>query len=350
MRIVVNDIAASYGGAMTVLKQFYDYVKKNDNKNEWFFLLSGNYLEETENIHIIIRDDVKKSGLHKIWFDCFSGRKFINSLNPDVVFSLQNIITFGLKKPQYVYVHQSIPYQNVKKFSFLKSVERKMAFCQYGIGWFINKSVKKADGVIVQTEWMRQAVSEKARIEKGKVIKALPNVKKYGNVNRENIEVNNCFFYPTNNEIYKNIDTIVRACNVLNEKGIDDFKVYLTLPEEYYLHKNIKCIGYLSSEKMEEMYLKTTMIFSSYIETVGLPLLEARQCNSVILSSDCLFSKEILSGYTNAYFFSPFDYEKLAELMQKRLFNKIIPDERKEQSEYESGWEDVYEFITKCKI
>ena len=33
MRIVINDIAASYGGAVTVLKEVYNYIVENDKEN-----------------------------------------------------------------------------------------------------------------------------------------------------------------------------------------------------------------------------------------------------------------------------------------------------------------------------
>ena len=39
MRILVNDLAASASGAMSVLKSFYQYVRENDNENEYIFLL-----------------------------------------------------------------------------------------------------------------------------------------------------------------------------------------------------------------------------------------------------------------------------------------------------------------------
>ena len=48
MRIVVNDIAASTRGALTVLKDFYNCVRENDRENEWIFLLGDDLLEETE--------------------------------------------------------------------------------------------------------------------------------------------------------------------------------------------------------------------------------------------------------------------------------------------------------------
>ena len=59
MRIVVNDIAAQKGGALTVLKDFYNYVKENDTENEWIFLLGEKLLEETDNIKIITLPKIK---------------------------------------------------------------------------------------------------------------------------------------------------------------------------------------------------------------------------------------------------------------------------------------------------
>jgi hypothetical protein len=37
MRIVVNNIAASSGGAISILIDFYDYIKAADEENEWIF-------------------------------------------------------------------------------------------------------------------------------------------------------------------------------------------------------------------------------------------------------------------------------------------------------------------------
>ena len=92
MRIVVNNIAASTGGAMTVLRDFYRCVCENDTENEWIFLLADKYFEEIDNVKIIPMPEVKKSGVKKMLVDFVTGRKFIAALKPDVVFSMQNII------------------------------------------------------------------------------------------------------------------------------------------------------------------------------------------------------------------------------------------------------------------
>ena len=347
MRIVVNDIAASYGGALTILTQFYNYIRQSNSEDEWIFVLSDFYLEETENIKIKVRSDVKKSGFHKIYFDFISGKKFLESLNPDVVLSLQNIITFGAKAPQYVYIHQSIPFQNVKTFSFLKKAERKAAFIQHIIGAFIKVSAKKSDGIFVQTEWMKHAVAEKAKIDISKIISVFPDVEVCrGNVDKQS--ASRAFFYPTNGEIYKNIDTIVSACDILKELEVRDYTVYLTLPKGAIVHTNIECVGYLDKNQMQQMYQKCTLIFPSYIETIGLPLVEAAVYGCEILVADCPYAKEVLSDYKNARYFEPFDSKALSELMKNCIEEKLTPQEGEFYGK-KSEWEKLYKYITSPK-
>lgn len=319
MRIVVNDIAASKGGAMTILKQFYDYIVEHDDSNEWIFLLGDYYLKETNRIRIITLPEVKNSRIKKVIFDCFTGKRFISSLKPDLVISLQNIITFGVKVPQYVYVHQSIPFQNIKNFSFFKKDERNLAIMQKIIGRLIIKSVRKADKVVVQTKWMKNAVVKKAKINEEKIVTYLPKVEFFKP--KQQLFDNKRFFYPTINAVYKNIDTIIKACDLLNSEGISDFTIRLTLQENDIIHPNIECIGYLNRVEMEKEYQSGTLIFASYIETIGLPLLEAKSCNTRIIASNTPFSHECLDDYDRVEFFNYFDAIMLAKIIKKSIQN-----------------------------
>lgn len=312
MRIVVNDIAASKGGALSVLKDFYSCVRENDKENEWIFLLGDSYLEETDNIKVITLPEIKKSGIKKLFFDFFTGRKYINSLNPDAVISLQNIVTFGVKAPQTVYIHQAIPFQSQKRFSFFKGNERKLAVYQYIIGAIIKRSAKRADKVIVQTNWMKKAVSAKSGASEEKIYVVTPALRETLNFDASEYK-NNIFFYPTSNAVYKNNVCITKACDLLNQSGINDFEVVLTVNDSK--HKNISAIGFIRREEVLRYYTASTLIFPSYIESFAYPLAEARALGSIVLAADCDFSREVLSGYENAYFFDPFSPEQLSELM-----------------------------------
>lgn len=325
MRIVVNDIAASKSGAMTILSEFYNYVCQNDKENEWFFLLSDSCFKQTENVKIIVRKDIKKSKIKKIIFDFICGKYFIQSLNPDVVLSLQNIITFGIKVPQCVYIHQSLPYIRTKKFSFFRREERESAIYQRIIGKVIDKSIKRADRVIVQTQWMKKAICKKLCVDASKIVPILPDFENLEKYKQEDIFDKKLFFYPTSDNVYKNNICITKACSFVTNVVKKDFSVLLTLSQENFNSNcdQVKYIGHLAKDKMIDYYNRCTLIFPSYVETVGLPLIEAKMLGTLILASDCPFSREVLNGYENAYFFDPFNPEELAKLMINVMDGKI---------------------------
>ena len=349
MRIVVNDIAASTGGALTVLKDFYECVKNNDRENEWIFLLGDNLLEETDNIKICSLPEVKNNRFKKLCFDLFTGKKYISALNPDKVLSMQNIITFGLKCPQILYIHQSIPFQKVKRFSFFKKDERAFAIYQYLIGAIIKRSAKKANKVIVQTEWMKEAVCKQCHIVDDRVIKITPDVKNLSNIVIDAETGNSGFFYPTSQVVYKNNSLVFEAAKMLDAENLD-YNITLTLPAEQS-RANIQCIGRLPYEEVINNYKHNTLIFPSYIETFGYPLVEAAALGRIVLASDCPFSHELLDGYENAYFFDPFNKDELAALMEKVIKGEIVrKDVIKTDLQPEDSWKKVLNVVTEKKV
>ena len=90
MRTLVYDVAADSGGAATVLQSFYEEFKK-DTENEYIFVLSVYELPETENIKVFNFPEVKKSMLHRLYFDHFVAHKLVKKYKVDRVLSLQNI-------------------------------------------------------------------------------------------------------------------------------------------------------------------------------------------------------------------------------------------------------------------
>lgn len=343
MRIVVNDIAASTGGAMTVLRDFYRCVCENDTENEWVFLLGDRFFEETDNVKIIPMPEVKKSGFKKLLFDFVTGRKFIASLKPDVVFSMQNIITFGLKVPQVTYIHQSIPFQTVKKFSFFKRSERKLAAIQHVIGGIIKRSAKKSDRIIVQTQWMKEAVCGQCGIPFDRVRVVMPQVKSFPTGARTPFD-STAFFYPTALGVYKNNAAVYTASELLEQKHLD-FSVTLTLSEDKSCGR-VRCVGRLPYDEVVTYYRGTTLLFPSYIETFGYPLAEARQAGTIVLASDTAFSREVLADYENAYFFDPFRPEELADLMEKVIRGDIVRQEvSAAQTAQQDSWAEVMNIV-----
>ena len=128
----------------------------------------------------------------------------------------------------------------------------------------------------------------------------------------------------------------IKASQLLGDSNINDYKIIFTLNgdenkdiKELYDKVNkynlpIEFVGRLKRDEVFNLYTKSYLLFPSYIETFGLPMLEAKLHKTIILASDKAFSHEILDDYKNAYFFDPFDAEELMKYIKKLINNEII--------------------------
>lgn len=326
MNIMVFDVPVDSGGGLTILNQYYEKASK-DKKNNWYFVLSVIELEDTENIKVLNYPWTKKSWFHRLFFDIFVAPFLVSKYKIDKILSLQNVVIPFTNVPQTIYLHQPLPFTNIK-FKLIENF--KFWMYQNIISKIIFSSIKKAECIIVQTQWMARACCKKTGVTYEKIKVQKPDIllddKRY-----DPIKDNNKFIYPAGPLDYKNHRILVKAAKRLREKGIINYKIYLTLKgdendriknlyEEITKNKlPIVFRGSLSLSEVYEYYCHSKLLFPSYIETFGLPLLEARLHESPIIASDCEFSREILEGYEKASFFDPFDDITLAKLMEKAI-------------------------------
>ncbi|OTP27621.1 glycosyltransferase [Enterococcus mundtii] len=323
MRIVVNDIAASEGGALAVLNDLYEAILENDDKNEWIFFLGDSYLESKKNIKILTFPEVKKSWLKRLDFELFKGKKIINKLNPDVYVSMQNTATLGLTIPQFVYFHQVIPYQKRIKFRFLRKDETKLWLYQ-NIGRIIYQTLFKFSNskIIVQSDWLKDEMSKHLNneffVSPPQISNDIYNTNFNTNYNNGNGKKR--FFYPTSTFKYKNYEVLFKAVKLLNQIGIDNFEVFVTLPKkEFETIPNVVFLGKISRNEVYSYMSTSTLIFPSLLESFGLPLLEAKTLNAHIIVADLEYAHEVLGEYDNVNYFGDEDYKELAKLMIENI-------------------------------
>ncbi len=310
---------------MSVLNNFYHEVLNTSDENEWIFLLGDKYLKETSNIRIITFPDVKSSWSKRLKFELFTGKNIINKFDPDIYLSLQNTVTLGVNCKKFVYIHQVLPFQKEKNFSFFKKSERIYAIYQKFIGGIIRYTVKKSKAdIIVQSKWLKRIFAEE--FPSNNTTTVSPKISHLGNIKREDNQGDNYFFYPASDLLYKNHKLIYQAVDILEKKGFQNFKVILTInsPKNFIDNKNkYVFLGKIDKEDVWKYYMKSTLIFPSYIESYGLPLKEAKMCGSAIFASKTEFSKEILENYPNSFFFDVSDAEELATLMEKKITKEL---------------------------
>lgn len=323
---MIIDVAATSGGALTILLQYYRSAKE-DLINQYYFLVSTPVLEETVNIKVLYYPWVKKSWFHRLFFDKFFPKKLVKKYNIDELLSLQNILYPDIKIKQVVYLHQSLPFSE-KKYK----ITENFIFWVYQniIKIKIYRSLEIADQVIVQTKWMVDACVKNVGIDRNKILLIPSNP----SINVKSIYTHEkdkkfIFFYPANGAVYKNHKIIVDAISALSLSNREKIQVIFTLNinENNLISKlyrrvkeeslPIEFIGHISKTEVYEYYSKSILLFASSLESFGLPLLEARKHKCPIIASNCSFSKEILQGYSKYSLFNPSRKIELTTLIEE---------------------------------
>ena len=327
MRILVYDVAADSGGAVTVLQSFYEEFKQ-DKENEYLFVLSVYELEETDNIHVLNFPWIKRSSIHRLYFDNFVAHKLVKAYEIDKVLSLQNIELPHAGVPQIVYEHNALPFAEYK-FKPWEAFRPWMT--QQILGRMMKKSIRRAEKVMVQTNWMKKEIVRQCRIPAERIEIKFPYVEMLSTEEYHLDEKRPVFFYPANASEYKNHKTFLEACKFLKQSGYENYQVIWTVSgeennsirkikkesEEFKLP--IRFEGMMPRRKLFDLYASSVLVFPSYIETIGLPLLEARSVGAWILASDCLYARDIVGDYEKAKFFGIFASEQLYQFMEEFL-------------------------------
>ncbi|MBR3966524.1 MAG: glycosyltransferase [Clostridia bacterium] len=326
MKILVVDVAGEGGGALSVLNRYIERFKM-DRENEYIVCVGNLNFEDCENVKFVKFPWVKKSYLNRFYFDYVYIKRLVKKYRPDKIFSLLN------KGVNVKNITQSVCFHNAlficeKRFSLKES--RLMWLYQNVISFFTKRSLKKVDEVFVQAEWVKNCLVKSWNIDPSRIFIEPPQVDEIFKRQIETSEYKDIknLFFPAGPYPYKNHITLLTACIDLWNKGLD-FTLSFTgsldnLSEDCQnLIKGgeypITFLGRLSPEGMRKEYERSILVFPSYIETVGLPLAEARNMGIAILAADCEYAHDVVGDYDNVTYFSPFDVAALKDAIAEFL-------------------------------
>lgn len=324
--ILVLDVHASEAGALSILTDFYEQVCDcKESRMEWTFVVSVADYAAKNNIKIKRYPWIKKSWLHRFLFEYLYLKRIIRACNPDIILNLQNKCVNVRDTTEIVYLH--LPFILTDYNFKLFKAEFRLWFYQKIYKRFILKSYKSATKVIVQTKWMKNSLLSNTSLEPDLIEVIPPKLSKifspkggYANSHR-NINI----FYPSTAFTYKNHIVILKAMKYFRTVYGRPISAQFTLSkaENSYSKKiydyavknqiDVEFLGKVDRSLVRDKLMQTILVFPSWVESFGLPLLEARQLMTPIVSIDAPFSREILAGYTNAHFFSGNDHVHLAE-------------------------------------
>lgn len=358
--IVVSATALASGGALTILKQFIKHASCDDN-NYIIFASAGLSLPESENIIYI--ENKPKGWLQRIYWDWYGCKRFLinKKISIKKIICLQNS-TLNVPNDQIVYLHQPIPFSKIESFLNHISIDNlKLFLYKQFYSYFIFKFINKKTIFIVQTEWMKKGVLEHCpHIDDSQIIILKPDIKVFSDTNvADQLYIRgNTFLYPATPLSYKNHFVILKAMLILRKKyAFDDFKFQVTFNrgqfkrfDEYVLNnglrKNVEYLGVLSYSELQGKYQSAKLVvFPSYIESYGLPLIEAACLGKKIISSDLPYSRDVLRGYDGVEYVKYSDEDEWAHaifnVMNKRSKIAFRPYENDERS----SWPQFFEIL-----
>lgn len=341
-RILINATASTSSGALSILRSFINYIKKNENdlKDNFHFILFTQ-LDEFTSCSVLSIEKVKVSGWkERIKWDFGGLKKYCDShfIEADLIISMQNTCTKWKGILQLVYYHQSLPFFSYR-WNLLKKEEFKLFLYAHFYKYFVNINNENAE-YVVQLEWIKDAFCRKFRnINENKVHVITPDKPRInvGNINSEIIckKLNICkeerkiFLYPATPMRYKNHEIIIKALSHITSRERESIRVLFTVSKNSFVNDLIQkykvadcceCIGSIPYEELLGLYkVSNALLFPSTIETYGLPLIEASCFGLPIFVSDLPYAHEVLKEYNNCVFLNDKDLYKWREIFYMPL-------------------------------
>ncbi|WBA84044.1 glycosyltransferase [Endozoicomonas sp. GU-1] len=357
--IVVNATALDQSGALTILKQFISHAG-SDHNNYLCFVPENLSLKCPDNIKLVF---VKKKGwLSRVLWDAYALKKWLkdNRVNYKKLISLQNT-TVNVDVQQIVYLHQSLPFSDVR-WNILKKNEIILFLYKYFYSFFIFLFATKNTVYVVQSHWLKKILIDKHKLEDHNVCVVLPEVRlpvvnepNSLNLHKEKFSI----LYPATPLVYKNHLLLLKSLYLIKKRK-ENSQIILNVtfkPPDYVMfHKlvldlgladSVNYLGVISYDCLIEKYKSADLVvFPSYIETFGLPLLEAACLGKKILASDTEFSREVLDGYSGVEYLNYKKPELWADAIELQLANKGLNREDYYFSyKPTSSWNDFFKLI-----
>lgn len=374
MRILVNMLGVQTGGARTYLLQMLRYLAGTSEPHECLVLASPWVEEEWIRIRGKSREHLKTvqlitkgiSPVSRIYFDQFELPRLALLKKCNLLWSANNYGCFRSPVPQLLM--QCNPTFFSGRYAGLM---QKWGTHQERADYWLRRmharySVLKADVTVFPTRAFMNCVlgclgpgrvphphSLHHGFDSQEFASAWPGKESTSIQRGRWLKV----FYPTSWAPHKNFDILFDALEILHRDGLP-IELWLPLggdersyhgPYQRWLRRDfshlgnararVRWIGYLSASEIVKRYMEADLIvFPSWLETFGYPLVEARAAGRPLIASDTATNREVAGSY--ATYHPPFDPEALAAAITKHADKQQLPVQQKEDKAL--SWNDHF--------
>lgn len=364
--ILVNATAARYSGALSILNQFIENIPL-DGQNQYYIFVDPNFRRiDKPNVEYVAKDT--QSWLNRIKWDEFGLEKWIRDcgLKFDLFISFQNTgAKINREIPQLIYYHQPLPLSDTK-WNLMNKEERIFFFYKWFYSFFVNRYLTSNTQFVLQIPSIKDTFIRKFKIDERRTHVIKP---KMSNIDFSTLKgydfKDDCIhcIYPATPLVYKNHDDIIEALYRLKRKApllllkirvhftfnsVDNESLYKKIVT-YKLDDNIVFDGSIPFDRLLSYYKSShVLLFPSYIETLGLPLLEAASAGIPIIVSDLPYARDVIGMYEGTTFVRLHDINDWCNAII-RICQSGRHYEPYQQHE-EDGWTKFFELVDQLKI
>lgn len=314
--IFINASNCHQGGGKTLLDSFISGIE--NSINNYFIFIDSRYIPPT-NLSINI-----KFIRTKVWerlFISYRIKKY--AINEDLVIYFGNLPPIlNFNKNQVILLLSNRFYIDTisfKGFSFRDMIKIKLEKL------YFNLFKCNVNQFIVQTTTMKNLLQQ--NIKNSKVILTLPFENSFLNNDFTVEKETNTFIYVASLLPYKNHKRLIQAWINLNKEGVSP-KLFLTIDQnnaiEHWIklsiikyNLNVIVLERISRSELMKIYKKCEfLIYPSYFEAYGLPLIEASNYNLKLLTADIDYCWDLVTPFD---FFNPYDVSSIERCVKRAI-------------------------------
>jgi glycosyltransferase involved in cell wall biosynthesis len=326
--IVVSAVNLTEGGPLTVLRDcLAAAVAVLPVEYELVALVNRADLINEPRVRLITIPGSKKSWFHRLYWEWFGFMRISRELKPVLWLSLHDITPRVSAVCQAVYCHNPSPFYRIG----LREALMEPTFLMFN--WFYaflyRVFIHRNRYVVVQQNWLRDEFCK--RMGQLPIVVAHPSLPRCEKTFTRAPRSTFVFIYPALARVFKNIETLCEAAQILASRGFKNFEVRLTLDgsENRYARwirkqfgdvAQVRFIGRQTKDEMANHYGEAdAVVFPSKLETWGLPITEAKAKRLPLLVADLPYARETVGNYDLVSFFPAESPDALADLIQSML-------------------------------
>lgn len=359
--IIVNAYPILRSGSAMIVRQFINYIEDNNIPNRFIIFIHENFEITSSHSNItFVRVKLNKVLTMLSYWQFFGINKWLkkHNINPDITLSLvsTNIIISNKQIPNFLYFHNPVPIYKEYNWSLFKKHERILYLYKNLYHILIKFSINKHTIFFAQLPCIKKRLQTTFNIPAQNIHVVRPSFTKPIISKHDHIHINDNtinLIYPATNFKYKNHQILFDALNILNDSDTN-VHLFLTCEKSDFYDKtipqNITFLGNIKYEGLLSFYkLCDALVFPSYIESFGLPLLEASYLDRPIIVSDSDFAHDLLDDYDNVSFCNhsdPHEWVNAISNLDKQLQLKQTKHHQKtEDKQVLQSWDTLFKII-----